>query len=109
MIGKAGAHQNIPVVACPFCQMPVSGNRFAPHLEKCLNGGKRAARSTSSYEAPPPLEKKVKPAPVDPYPQSLIIRIKLKNNGKVSVMERYGEVVELYDAMLQCRSHIKSD
>jgi hypothetical protein len=61
--------------------MPVSGNRFAPHLEKCLNGGKRAAKTTTSFTAPPP-EKKVKMPPVDPHPQSLVIRIKLKNQGK---------------------------
>ena len=29
------------VVGCPICKEVVSGHRFAPHLEKCMNGGKR--------------------------------------------------------------------
>lgn len=29
------------IVSCPVCFEVVAGLRFAPHLEKCLNGGKR--------------------------------------------------------------------
>mmetsp|Transcript_17772 Transcript_17772/g.29713 ORF Transcript_17772/g.29713 Transcript_17772/m.29713 type:complete len:226 (-) Transcript_17772:26-703(-) len=32
-----------PQVPCPVCRQSVGGVRFAPHLEKCLNGGQRVS------------------------------------------------------------------
>ena len=72
-----------------------SGLRFAPHLEKCLRGGKRGSKlssssSSSSYALSyanslpyiPRNVSKPKKTFIDPYPDSLIIKIKLKNGGK---------------------------
>lgn len=59
--------------------------RFAPHLEKCMNGGKRGTRKYSevfldeSYLKPMP-KKQVE---VDPCPNSLIVRVKLRNGGMI--------------------------
>lgn len=72
-------------VTCPVCKENVVGQRFAPHLEKCLNGGKRGGlvgnkKSASSYGSLGiglPYYNVVKK--VDQYPQSLVVRIRLKD------------------------------
>ena len=66
------------IAQCPICTQLVAGSRFAPHLERCLGGGKRAGRAHfSSLEEI--ILKKAKPQPfVDPYPNSVIIRVKLR-------------------------------
>ncbi len=76
-------------VTCPICNELVAGTRFAPHLEKCMNGGKRGSRKfndalfeDSSGRAP----KAAKVVEVDPYPTSLIVRIRLKNGGQFVLM-----------------------
>jgi hypothetical protein len=37
----ASSSNSAGIVSCPVCFEVVAGLRFAPHLEKCLNGGKR--------------------------------------------------------------------
>jgi len=74
------------VVSCPVCKEAVAGQRFAPHLEKCLNGGKRGGlgnKKSSSFSALGiglPYYNVTKK--VDHYPQSLVVRVKLKDGGE---------------------------
>ena len=78
------------IVTCPVCYETVAGQRFAPHLEKCLNGGKRgglpskkasgAGCSTNNMGIGLPYYSQIKK--VDPYPLSLIVRIRLKDGCK---------------------------
>ncbi len=72
-------------VACPICGDVVAGTRFAPHLEKCMNGGKRGSRKyfdvlgdDAMVGFRPP---KVKVAVPDPHPESLVVRIRMKYGG----------------------------
>jgi hypothetical protein len=95
----------IPNVCCAICKESVSGSRFAVHLEKCMNGGKRGSRRfyesldyhTTSYKAPkatnPPPNKNLP----DPYPDSLIVRIKLKNGVPRGNSKRIGATIEEFD------------
>ena len=80
------------VVGCPLCKEVVSGHRFAPHLEKCMNGGKRGglvpvkktstAYSNSNIGIGLPYQNISKK--IDNYPQSLVVRVRLKDGGEVS-------------------------
>ena len=64
------------IAQCPICSQIVAGSRFAPHLERCLGGGKRVGRTHFSSLEEVAI-KKVKPQPfVDPHPNSAIVRIK---------------------------------
>lgn len=82
------------MVKCPVCTEAVGGSRFAPHLEKCLKGKMRRVQKLKrpGEEPSPALSKRfdfpsipTKPRVikeiVDPHPQSLIIRIKMKDGG----------------------------
>ena len=78
------------IVTCPVCKETVAGQRFAPHLEKCLNGGKRGglpSKKTSGTGCSSndmgiglPYYSQIKK--VDPYPLSLIVRVRLKDGCK---------------------------
>ena len=79
------------IVACPICGETVAGQRFAPHLEKCINGGKRGGglpkksslpSKGSSQSAGFHLPYYTAPRKIDPHPSSLVIRIRLKDGGK---------------------------
>ena len=78
------------IVACPICGETVAGQRFAPHLEKCINGGKRGGglpkksflpTKGSSQSAGFHLPYYTAPRKIDPHPSSLVIRIRLKDGG----------------------------
>ena len=78
------------IVACPICGETVAGQRFAPHLEKCINGGKRGGglpkksslpSKCSSQTAGFHLPYYTAPRKIDPHPSSLVIRIRLKDGG----------------------------
>jgi Sgf11 (transcriptional regulation protein) len=72
---------------CPLCRESVGASRFAPHLERCMRGGKRGGVGSkrtlhcSIQELGLPYYT-VRPKPVDPYPKSMIIKVKLRNGGK---------------------------
>lgn len=75
-------------VNCPICNELVSGKRFAPHLEKCMNGGKRGSKRHYDYlheETGSKTQLKPKSTEIveqlDPYPRSLVVRLKLRNGG----------------------------
>jgi hypothetical protein len=78
------------MVSCPICTETVSGRRFAPHLEKCMNGGKRGSKRHYDY-LHDEIGTKALPKPkssdaldqLDLYPSSLIVRIKLRNGGEI--------------------------
>jgi hypothetical protein len=76
-------------VNCPICNELVAGRRFAPHLEKCMNGGKRGSKRHYDYLHDEPSSKvSLKPKvevveQVDPHPKSLVVRIKLRNGGEL--------------------------
>lgn len=75
---------NSKTVTCPVCTELVAGTRFAPHLEKCMNGGKRNSRKyydalTDDTGLRPTKVSKVVEA--DPHPNSLIVRVRMKNGG----------------------------
>ena len=79
------------IVTCPVCYETVAGQRFAPHLEKCLNGGKRGGGPSKKASLPSScttnnlgigLPYYTAPKKIDPYPLSLVIRIRLKDGGK---------------------------
>lgn len=86
--GSNNGNTNGLIVCCPICIEQVSGLRFANHLEKCMRGGKRGARGSRPFTelSLPYTYPKVR---VDPYPQSLVIRFKIKN-GQV----RTGQIRE---------------
>lgn len=66
---------------CPQCSQVVGGNRFAMHLEKCMNGGSRSTKK--HYDALDDgffLQGRSN-FKTDPFPDSLIVRIKLRNGG----------------------------
>lgn len=80
------------MVQCPVCLESIWGGRFAPHLEKCLKrkghgkgkNGKINGKAPSNrfdFPAIPMKERKVRDTS-DPYPESTIIRIKLREGGK---------------------------
>ena len=89
---KANSSSQPNIVSCPVCYETVAGQRFAPHLEKCLNGGKRGGlpskksstgtncNSSNNMGIGLPYYSQVKK--IDPYPNSLIVRVKLKDGGK---------------------------
>lgn len=84
VIQQMPAVQQQPLtVSCPVCFEPVAGARFAPHLEKCMNGGKRVERRKASHALldDNKIPSKQKVEAVDMHPSSLIIRIKLQNGG----------------------------
>jgi hypothetical protein len=92
------------VAQCPICSQLVAGSRFAPHLERCLGGGKRAGRGHfSSLEE---VVKKVKSQPfVDPHPNSAIVRIKLRSTDGLPLVKqvREGVTVEEWSAAVESR------
>ena len=83
--GSGKPHKNLHpmVVQCPICLESVAGTRFAPHLEKCMNGGKRQSLATRKYDGlygdDWHTSKATKPVFTDPYPNSAIVRVKLKS------------------------------
>ena len=89
---KANSSSQPNIVSCPVCYETVAGQRFAPHLEKCLNGGKRGGlpskktstgtncNNSNNMGIGLPYYSQIKK--VDPYPNSLIVRVKLKDGGK---------------------------
>jgi hypothetical protein len=87
-------------VVCPLCKESVAGVRYAPHLERCMNGGKRGVRrhydflhdnavSLPYYSSKPKQKKEF----VDPYPDSLVIRVRVKNGGNCSMLSKLHIVV----------------
>lgn len=72
---------------CPICNELVAGRRFAPHLERCMHGGKRGTKRHYDYLHDELGKSLVKAKssdviePQDPHPKSLVIRIKLKQGG----------------------------
>jgi len=85
--GSTSSSNSAGIVSCPVCYEIVAGLRFAPHLEKCLNGGKRGGiqakkSSTTSCNGNnmgiglPYFSMVKKP---DPYPQSLVVRVRFKD------------------------------
>lgn len=89
-------HQNwsLKTVTCQLCKEQVAGARYAPHLERCMNGGKRGTRK--HYDALPNMlqyyssKPKIKKEFVDPFPDSLVVRIKLRNGVPVGNSHRQG-------------------
>lgn len=76
---SSGGNRN---VSCPICEELVGASRFAYHLEKCMNGGKRGTRKHYDYLHDEVMERpKPKKEFVDPHPNSMIVKIKLKNGG----------------------------
>lgn len=75
--------RNGQTVFCPVCGSEVSGKRFAPHLEKCFRGMKRGSKSSASFAANSLPYDNIKPKKpfIDPFPDSLVVKIKLKNGG----------------------------
>lgn len=72
-----------------MCNEMVSGRRFAPHLERCMNGGKRGSKRHydflhDDYGSRSLVKPKSSDAldQADLYPKSLIIRMQLRNGGK---------------------------
>jgi hypothetical protein len=68
-----------------MCNEQVAGTRFAPHLEKCMNGGKRGSRKyndalfdDSMFRLP--TKPRVAEIP-DPFPSSLVVKVRLKQGG----------------------------
>lgn len=46
MFGNMIQPVSLDQVACPNCERKISSGRFAPHLEKCMGGGRLAGRSS---------------------------------------------------------------
>ena len=90
--GGAGASSILgaQVAQCPMCRHFVSGSRFAPHLERCIMGKKRAGRSHYSSLDDGIHSKKSKAPFVDPYPNSNVIRIKVRrdNGAPLAITQR---------------------
>ena len=88
----------VPMVAqCPLCLEQVSGTRFAPHLEKCMNGGKRTSLGIRKYDGLYGDDwhtRREKMVFTDPYPNSAIVRVKLKNGMPRPNQVREGVSIE---------------
>jgi len=91
-------------VKCPMCYETIGGQRFAPHLEKCMKGGKRGGRKDKYYSSlslPYYNINAAKPKPpmtlVDPHPQSLVVRIRLKNGQPKYNNMRCGATIEEFE------------
>lgn len=85
MCGAAMALASSPttsskVISCNVCGKDIAGSRYAPHLERCLQGGKRAVRRPSDLF--PEEQRKIKKEVVDPFPNSPVVRIKLRAGGE---------------------------
>ena len=99
--GSNHGNSNGLIVSCPICYEQVSGLRFANHLEKCMRGGKRGARGSRPFaelSLPYISTTKVK---VDPHPQSLVIRVKLKNGQLKPGQIREGASLEEFTRLKQ--------
>ena len=93
---------------CPICLHFVSGSRFAPHLERCIMGRKRAGRSHYSSLDDGIHSKKPKIPFVDPYPNSNIVRIKVRRDNGIPLaitQRREGVSKEELDQTIEgCKS-----
>lgn len=72
-------------ISCNICGEQVAGSRYAPHLERCMNGGKRGSRRYfDSLQDSKPSSKlsKTKKDSGDPFPESFVVSIKLKDGSK---------------------------
>jgi hypothetical protein len=89
------------IVSCPVCRENVSGQRFALHLEKCLNGGKRAAarrKPGNGQVADPTASSSISTRRLNTY-GSLIVRIKLNNGGKAPKFKHVNALIGKYYAV----------
>mmetsp|Transcript_2848 Transcript_2848/g.4315 ORF Transcript_2848/g.4315 Transcript_2848/m.4315 type:complete len:192 (+) Transcript_2848:161-736(+) len=93
-------------VSCPLCKERVAGQRFALHLEKCLNGGKRSAstrRKPTAYT-----EEKVS-VPTQTRPRSsygsLVVRIRLKDGAPIPQKREAVPFVVFNSRVLAGNSH----
>jgi hypothetical protein len=68
-------------VACNICGKEIAGSRYAPHLERCMNGGKRGAKRYDFLTDD--LRAKTKKDFVDPCPQSMVVKIKFRQGGEL--------------------------
>jgi len=68
-------------VICPQCTQVVGGHRFAMHLEKCMNGGNRSLKKHYDSLDDGFFLQNRKNSKLDPFPDSLIVKIKLRNGG----------------------------
>lgn len=87
--GGGGKHHGgaSAAVACPICQEQVGGQRFAPHLERCMNGGKRGSRKYAEIMLEDSYQSKAGKVKVtDLYPNSLVVKIKVKNFGEITLV-----------------------
>lgn len=83
---SVNSNGNSKFVTCNVCGELVIGKRFAPHLERCMTGGKRGQRrhyDALSYTST--TRTKPKKEQIDPFPNSPIIRIKLRNGGNIQL------------------------
>lgn len=87
-------------VQCPLCLASISGSRFAPHLEKCMNGGKRGSLSNRKHDSLDVVHvKKDKVVFTDPFPESTVIRIKMRNGLPRVTAVREGASLEEFLAL----------
>jgi len=49
MFGNMIQPVSLDLVVCPNCARKVSSGRFAPHLEKCMGGGRQSHKASHSY------------------------------------------------------------
>ena len=49
MFGNMIQPVSLDLVDCPNCTRKVSSGRFAPHLEKCMGGGRQSQKASRSY------------------------------------------------------------
>lgn len=73
---------SIRPVVCNICGKDVAGSRFAVHLERCMNGGKRSNRRHYEVLGGDDL-RKAKKEIVDPFPQSMVVRVKVRAGGRL--------------------------
>eukprot|EP01039_Chlorochromonas_danica_P002204 gene2204-2407_t len=84
------------VISCNVCGKDIAGSRYAPHLERCLQGGKRAVRRPSDLF--PEEQRKIKKEVVDPFPNSPVVRIKLRAGVPMGNKVRLGASLEEFYA-----------
>jgi len=89
-MNNKSAFDHRQVARCPVCDQPVAGARFAPHLERCLSGGKRSGLDLASLGGHHSGRAKAS-APIgtvstvrysqDPHPHSAVVRIRINVSG----------------------------
>ena len=76
-------------VVCPMCEEKVGAQRFAPHLEKCVNGGGRKVSKKSA-----PVQQVVSLAPTKSATEASVLRLPIAQAPAFSAADAQLTIVQ---------------